>query len=188
MDNVSNEELVPWRTQSRRVVFDRRPYLTVESHEVVLPDGRLLEDWSWVTVPDSVELLARTEAGLFICLRQTKYAVEGTTLAPVAGMIETGEPPLVAARRELLEETGYASEDWQSLGAYPLDGNRGVRTCHFFLADHATEIGTPTDDDLEEQELLRLDEAHLRDALRRGAFKVASWVALVGLVLLYTTQ
>jgi len=51
-----------------------------------------------------------------------------------AGYLEDGEEPEACARRELLEETGYVADEWESLGAYCPDGNRGFGQAPFFLA------------------------------------------------------
>jgi len=88
----------------------------------------------WIIIPSAAIVLAVTEDNQFLYFRQTKYAVEGTTLAPVGGMLEPNEKPLDAAKRELLEETGYESTHWVSLGSYALDPNRGIATMHLFLA------------------------------------------------------
>ena len=78
---------------------------------IQLPSGEIIEDWPWVINPDAVIVLAKGIDGKYLCFRQTKYAVEGTSLAPVGGMVGPNEVPLIAAKRELLEETGYKAND-----------------------------------------------------------------------------
>ena len=117
-----------WKTLSRHVVLEHSKYLTVENHEVELPDGRVIPDWPWIITPDFVNVLAVTDEGKFVCFRQTKYAVDGTSLAPVGGYMEPGEDPLAAAKRELLEEAGCEASDWTDLGQYRVDSNRGAGT------------------------------------------------------------
>jgi ADP-ribose pyrophosphatase len=172
-----------WKTLSRRTVLDCGKFLSVEARAVQLPDGRVIDDWPWAIAPDYVNIPAFTEEGTFLCFRQTKYAIEGTSLAPVGGYLEPGEEPLVAAQRELLEETGYEAPDWVSLGSYPVDGNRGLGTAHLYLARGARRVREPDADDLEEQELLTLSRQEVERALDAGAFKLLPWAAAVALAL-----
>jgi ADP-ribose pyrophosphatase len=171
----------PWKTLHRRILCQPNRFLTVELHELELPDGRHIDDWPWLITPDYANVLARTVDGRFLCFRQTKYAVKGTSLAPVGGFLEPGEDPLRAAQRELREETGYSAPQWQSLGRHVIDANRGAGAAHFFLALDAVPVGAPQPDDLEQQELLLLTHGELEEALDRGEFKVLALAAVVAL-------
>ena len=172
-----------WKTKARKTILDNNPWLTVEHHTVELPDGRVISEWPWVKTPDYVNVVAVTEAGKFLCFRQVKYGIEGVTLAVVGGYINEGEEPLAAAQRELLEETGYESPDWLSLGSYLVDPNRGIATGHLFLA-RAVRYITPRDaDDLEEQEMIILTRKQVEAALERGEIKVLAWAAAVAFAL-----
>jgi ADP-ribose pyrophosphatase len=172
-----------WKTLSRRLILDRGTFLRVEEHNVELPDGRVIDDWPWVVTPDYCNVVAETEDGRLICFRQVKYAIDGTSLAPVGGYLEPGEKPLAGAQRELLEETGYRAAHWISLGAYAVDGNRGAGTAHLFLARGASHVVDARPDDLEEQEFLLLTRDELRAALLHGEFRLLPWMAVVGLAL-----
>jgi ADP-ribose pyrophosphatase len=173
----------PWKTVSRRVVHHFGKFLIVEAHELELPDGRRIKDWPWLVAPDFALVLARTTDGRFICFRQNKYAIKGLTLAPVGGHIEPGEEPLAAAKRELLEETGYVAPEWHALGSYVANANRGGGQGHLFLALNARRERDPHSDDLEEQELLFLTQQELDTALARGEFKALAWAAMIALAL-----
>ena len=175
----------PWKTRSRRAILNHGKFLTVEEHTVELPDGRLIDDWTWTISPDYINALAVTDDGRFVCFRQTKYAVEGTSLAPVGGYIEPGEDPLFTAQRELLEETGYEASRWTHLGKYAVDGNRGGGAAYLFLAEGAKKVAEITADDLEEQELLLLTRGEIETALANAEFKVLCWTANVALALLH---
>jgi ADP-ribose pyrophosphatase len=172
------------KTLSRHPILDRGPRLKVEDHEVELPDGRVVRHWPWIITRDYVIVLARTGEDRFLLFRQTKYGIEGMSLAPVGGYIEAGEAPLEAARRELLEELGCEAADWTPLGSFRVDGNHGAGTAHLFLASGAVQVREPHSDDVEEQENLSLDMEELRTAVLAGGFKVLAWSAAVSLALL----
>jgi ADP-ribose pyrophosphatase len=172
------------QTLSRQLVLDLLPYLQVEIHQVGLPNGQVIDGWPWLITPDFVNVAAITEDELYVCFRQTKYSLEGTSLAPVGGYVEPGEDPLAAAKRELLEETGFEARHWEELGTFTVDGNRGNGRAHFFLARDAFPVQQPQADDLEQQQLLRLTRPEVEAAVQRGAFKVLPWQAIMALALL----
>ena len=174
-----------WKTLSRETVLDRGKFLRVEDHTVELADGRIVKQWPWVIAPDYINVVAITDDGHFLCFRQTKYGVDGLSLAVVGGYIEPGEDPLSAAKRELREETGHAAREWIALGQYRVDANRGAGTAYFYLAYHAHPVGDRIADDLEEQELLLLNCSEVEAALASNQFKVLPWAASVALALLH---
>ncbi len=175
----------PWKTLERHTILKHNQFLTVESHTIELPDGRIIQDWPWLVMPDYANILAETTDGRFICLRQTKYSIEGESLAVVGGYLEPGEPPEAAARRELREETGYEAAQWTRLGGFPIDGNRGAGTAHFYLARGAQAVAPITADDLEEHQLVFLTQEEMRRALLQGEFKLMPWMSIVALGLHY---
>jgi ADP-ribose pyrophosphatase len=185
---MSHSKLRVWKTISRETILQHNKFLTVENHVVKLPDGKIITDWPWLIIPSAAIVLSVTKDGKFLCFRQTKYAIEGTSLAPVGGMLEPDEKPLDAAKRELLEEMGCTSSDWVSLGSYILDPNRGIATMHLFLALNAEQVTQPNSDDLEDQELLSLSRDEIETALNAGEFKILSWSAVVALSLNYLNQ
>jgi ADP-ribose pyrophosphatase len=180
-----SNSLQTWKTLSRQTILEHSKYLTVEEHVVELPDGRVIEHWPWIITPDFVNVAAITAKGEFLCFRQTKYGVDGTSLAAVGGYIDPGEDPLEAAKRELLEETGHEAAEWIDLGSYRVGASRGIALAHFYLARDARQVTAPNADDLEEQILLRLSRAEVEAGLSQGEFKVLPWAAVVALALLH---
>ena len=128
--------------------------MEVGEERVGLPDGREVDGFLWIRTRDFVAMVAVTESEEAILVRSYKHGTRTVSLAVPAGYIEDGEEPLAAAKRELREETGFASHDWISLGSYVVDGNYGVATEHIFLARAARKVSEPASGDLEEMRSL----------------------------------
>ncbi len=180
---MDEHTLRPWKTISRETILEHNEFLTVENHIIELPDGQIIDDWPWIITPDAVLVVAVTPEDKFLCFRQTKYAVDGTSLAPVGGHVEADEAPLDAAKRELLEETGYMSTNWTDLGSYRVGPNRGIAMRYLFLAQDATLTAAPDNDDLEDQHLLLLSRDEIETALDNNEFKVVVWATVIALAL-----
>jgi ADP-ribose pyrophosphatase len=174
-----------WKTIQTHERYHHDHTLTVEAHQIELPDGQLIENWPWLKTPDYTITLPVDRQGRCLIFRQTKYAVQGTSLAMVGGYLEPGEEPWAGAQRELLEETGCQADTWIPLGSYAVDGNRGNGRAHLFLALGAEQVQAVDADDLEEQELLHLTRAEVQDALDQGEFKVLAWALDAALALQY---
>lgn len=176
--------LRPWRTIARREVFSVPRRLTVSVETVELPNGEIIDDYWQVTARSYVVVYAETEDRRIVCLRQYRHGPRRVNLELVAGQIEDGESPEAAARRELLEEAGYACDHWEALGPYVTSASQGSGTAYYFRACGAVKVQEPSSGDLEEAELLLLTRDQLVDALRRGAFATADNVTGVALGLL----
>lgn len=173
--------LSPWEMLARRELLDGRPWLRVWAEDVRLPDGRVIEDFYTIEMPDYVVVIALTPDARVVIERNYKHGPRRVCLNLPAGYLDAGEDPHAAAQRELLEETGYVAEEWRPLGSFANDGNRGCGRGHFFLARGARQAAAPDSVDLEEMEigLLPLDE--LAQAAFRGDVGILSIAAAIGL-------
>ncbi len=96
------------------------------SHEVM---QRLV-----LTSVDWVNVVAVTDRGAVVMVRQYRFGAGYTTLETPGGMVDPGEQPLAAAQRELAEETGYSGGDWSYLGAVEPNPAFHDHLCHHYLA------------------------------------------------------
>ena len=118
--------------------------------------------------PDWVNVIAVTIEGLVILVRQFRFGSGAVSTEIPAGMVDPGEQPLAAARRELLEETGFAAERWTGLGSVDPNpaflGNR----CHLWLADGCRKVAEPQMDGGEDIALAFWPLDAVRQAIRSG--------------------
>ena len=96
-----------WRTLSSEYLI-RRPWLTARRDTVELPNGTVNDEYYVLEYPDWVNVVAITTGGDFVFVRQYRHGIDEVCHEIVAGVIEPGEQPEAAARRELMEETGFA--------------------------------------------------------------------------------
>jgi len=172
-----------WKRVRERLLLDRRPWLRVYEDAVELPDGRRIDDFLRVESRDYATVFAVTEDGQVLFVRQYKYGPDRVALQLPAGYLEDGEAPEMGARRELLEETGYAATTWEPLGTYSPDGNRGFGRAHFFLARGARWVQEADPGDLEELTLASVPLAEVPGLLTSGQMVETSPVACVALAL-----
>ncbi|MEQ8859590.1 MAG: NUDIX hydrolase [Pseudomonadales bacterium] len=103
---------------------------------------------------DWVNVVAIDRDGRLVMIRQFRFGVGYTTLEIPGGMVDAGETPLDAARRELREETGYAGGTWESLGAVEPNPAFHNHLCHQYLARDVERAG---DQDLSGGEAIRVE-------------------------------
>lgn len=103
-----------WEVLSSEYV-SRRPWLTVRKEHVRLANGTESPEFYVLEYPDWVNVIALTKDDRLVMIKQYRHGVGRTDYELCAGVIEPGEEPEAAARRELLEETGYGNGQWQLL-------------------------------------------------------------------------
>ncbi|MBT3926229.1 MAG: NUDIX hydrolase [Rhodospirillaceae bacterium] len=176
------KKLENWATLDSRTVLSAQPYLDVRIERVALPDGRVVEDFYQVDVPDFVVIFAEAEDGRVLVIRQYKHGAKQVSLTFPGGDLNEAEAPLEAARRELKEETGHAARSWLSLGNYAVNGNQGCGWAHYFIAKDCHKVCEPESGDLEEMEIIALGGDEIFAAAKDGEFKLLPQLALFSLV------
>jgi ADP-ribose pyrophosphatase len=96
------------------VVYDGA-LLKVRCDRVRLPDGGEATR-EYIRHPGAVAIVPLFDDGRVLLERQFRYPHRRTFIEVPAGKLDPGEPPLDTAKRELLEETGYAAQEWTRLG------------------------------------------------------------------------
>ncbi|HKH75842.1 MAG TPA: NUDIX hydrolase, partial [Rubrobacteraceae bacterium] len=100
-----------------------------------------------------------------------------------AGLVEEGEEPEKAARRELSEETGYAGGEWEPLGALASSPSLKDNWAYLFLAAGVEPSAEPAPDEYERVEVVRVPVGELRALVAAGEVVSSSGVAAVLLAL-----
>ncbi|HLP02612.1 MAG TPA: NUDIX hydrolase [Opitutaceae bacterium] len=109
---------------------------------------------------DWVNVLALTDDGRMVLVRQFRFGVHDFTLEIPGGVIETGEDPVAAGVRELREETGFVGRDARLLAQVRPNPAIQANRCHFVLVEGCVPTASTQLDPFEEIEvsLLPVDE------------------------------
>lgn len=178
IDNAINED-GKWETISSEYLF-RRPWLTVRHDKVRLPDGRINPEFYVLEYPDWVNIIAITENGEFVMERQYRHGLDKTCYEIAAGVVENGETPLEAARRELEEETGYGGGEWKELMLISGNPSTTNNLTHCFLAEGVRKVSAQHLDSTEDLSvcLLSLDQVRqllVHDKIRQALMAAPLW-------------
>ena len=123
------------RVLSSKTVF-RGPVFSVVSQHVQEPDGVQVRR-DIVQHPGSIVILAVDDSGKtprVLLERQYRHAAGDRLWELPAGSIDSGEENLSAAKRELVEETGYSAAKWQKVLYFFVSPGFLTESMHVFLA------------------------------------------------------
>lgn len=145
-------------------VFEGRLF-KVTLDKVELPNGVTVERET-VHHRGSVGIVALTDDGRIVMVRQFRYPAGKELLEIPAGTLEPGEDPVHCAARELSEETGYIAEHLEPLGEIFLAPGYCTERIHLFLA-RSLKTGRQLTDIDEKITVELIDVEDIADKIRR---------------------
>ena len=113
---------------------------SVEVLELRDRDGRIIER-DIVRHPGAVLVVPLLPGDRLVMIRNFRVAVQKELWEFPAGKLESGEPPIQAAGRELEEETGYLATRIERLGDFYTSPGFADELMHVFLADGLKKVG-----------------------------------------------
>lgn len=132
--------------------------ISVEKIAVELPDGRV-SNRDVVRHPGASMVIPVLDDGRIIMVRQYRKALEKESLEMPAGKLDDGEEPLICAKRELEEETGYTAEKYEHVISIDTAPGFSDERIHIFIAKGLKKGKmNPDSDEFIENEVYSVDE------------------------------
>lgn len=171
-----------WKTIDREERFSH-PLLTASVRSLQDPESTdrirqalVLESRDWVNVI-AIAPESSNGSATVLLVRQWRFGVATETLEIPGGVVDPDEQPIEAARRELLEETGFSCGKLEPLGAVEPNPALFDNLCHMFLATDLERVGGPTGDGEEEIEVVEMPLTAVLAAIADGEIRHALVVA-----------
>lgn len=157
-----------WQTLQHETLLDSR-WVKVSKDWVKLPNGQEIDDFYTVTIPDAAGIVALTPDMEVLLKSEYRYACGETLIETPAGTFEPSETDALAvAKRELLEETGYVSDQWTYLGATVESSSKLTNRMHLFLALDCHQASDQKLDATEVMEVLKMPMQQAVDMVMRN--------------------
>lgn len=167
-----------WKKLSSRYIH-KGPWATLRTDKCVMPSGHVVEDYYVLEYSNWVNAVAITEDNKVLMVHQYRHAAEIVSLEIPGGVIDPGEEPQQAMRRELLEETGYQFDDFELLSVVYANPSTANNHTYCYLARGGKKV---QEQHLDAQEDIVVEEfnlAEIKDLLLNN--KIAQSLHCTGL-------
>lgn len=141
---IKKWDLLKSRELDKNRVFSTRQDISLS------PITGKAHDFFVIEAPDWVNVVAVTPDQEILLIEQYRHGIRSVTVEIPGGMIDPGETPMGAAKRELLEETGYISDNWVQIGEVVPNPAIQDNKCYTYLALSALKLQEPEFDNTED--------------------------------------
>ena len=182
-DNNEKDPLAWEKLSTDHIITDQ--WIDFKKSAFRFPDGRVYEPFYTYTKRDYAVIAATDTDGNYICVRQFRQGIERVTTEFPAGGLEKHEllsaadpveAALAAAKRELLEEAGYVSDEWEHILTIPANPTISDNYAYLFKAANCRKVSGQSLDDTEYLREILVTPARLEQLIREGDFVQADHI------------
>ena len=176
-----NREIKPWSLM-KVTKGPPVPLFEMQIKRMSNPRNKAVIDAIVLKAADTINVVAIDQEGALLVVEQYRFGIDAVLCELPAGVIDSDEEPIVAAKRELREETGYSTAAWTYLGQSFINPAYVDNCCHHFLAIDCRKTHTVCQDELEDIKVHRVKSEEIADFIRRQVIKDAIGKAALQLV------
>lgn len=134
----------------------KRPWATLRVDKLQLPNGNIKDEYYILEYPTWVNMVGITEQNTILFVRQYRHGAGEILVELPAGVVEEDESPELAARRELLEETGYAFDTIEYICALFANPATSGNTTYTYLLRGGKKVQEQCLDNSEDIEVVEM--------------------------------
>ncbi|MGM9739939.1 MAG: NUDIX hydrolase [Candidatus Cryptobacteroides sp.] len=157
-----------WKVLESTRLLNKGTWMNLRQERVQLPSGAIVPEWFILEYPDWVNVIAITKDGKFVMEDQYRHAIGETNYELVAGVVDPGETPLEAAKRELSEETGYGGGEWSLFMKLSPNPTSHTNYSYTFLAVGVEPLRNPHQEATEDINVDIFTKEEVREILESG--------------------
>lgn len=158
-----------WKIVSTEYLV-KAPWAVLRKDKCQMPNGQIVPEYYVLEYPNWVNIIALTEEGSFVLVKQYRHGIAKEVLEICGGVIDPGEDAITAAERELMEETGYAFKEIKELAVlYPNPATSNNMTTTF-LATGCKKVQEQHLDEQEEIDVLLVSVEEVKQLLKENQF------------------
>lgn len=154
-----------WKTRSQKYLLQDE-WIRVRADVCEMPNGQIVEPYYTLEYPNWANVTAITPDLEIVLVRQYRHSYGEAILELPGGGIDAGEPAMKGAQRELLEETGYASESWEELAQVSPNPANHNNLSFTFLCLNAHKVAEQHLDESEDLEVVLMPLAEVQQLMR----------------------
>ncbi len=185
---MKDQENLAWEEISREHIVQDE-WIDFRRSAYRFPDGSVFAPFYSYSRRDYVVIVACDTEGDYLCVRQFRQGIKRVTTEFPAGGIErkdgkeygpdglSAEDALAAAKRELLEETGYVSDEWRHLLTVPSNATIADNYAHLFAAGNCRKVSGQSLDETEFLHVKKYRAQEIEDMIAQGEFPQAIHIA-----------
>lgn len=177
----------PERIESRIVYHE--PYHTIRLDRLKMKDHRI-HDYYVIEHKDAVAVVPITEDGDIILVEQYRHPIGCNVLDIPGGLIDIGESPSEAIKRELTEETGYRASEVEYLCRFNPDPSISAQEIKLYQANGLVKVGKAQPENVSQLIVHKLRPKTIRNILlskSKKEYRIKSSWSFIGLLLYFNS-
>lgn len=159
-----------WKVLESEYVI-KRPWLTARRDKVELPTGIVHPEYYVLEYPSWINIIAITKDRQFVMVEQYRHGLQDVFTELVAGVVEENENPMDAAKRELLEESGYGNGQWREFAILSQNPGSTNNLTYCYLATDVEKLSDQHLDETEDVAVRLMSENEVRQLLLNDEVK-----------------